>query len=915
LRSRAAILQNSMVSSMTAEERRLNESQDHTAPWRVWGSYVSERAWGTVREDYSATGTAWDYFPHDHARSRAYRWNEDGIAGICDRHQRLCFALAMWNGRDPILKERLFGVNGEEGNHGEDVKEYYFYLDSTPTHSYMKFLYKYPQAEYPYEKLVAENRRRSKSDPEFELMDTGIFQEDRYFDVFVEYAKAGWDDLCIRITAANRGPDAAEIHLLPTLWFRNTWSWAGSVKPALTLDKKSGTNTILAQQYEIGDYRLHFSNGGTALFTENETNSERLFGAKNTSPYVKDAFHRYVIGGQTSAVNPELKGTKAAVFYKINVPPGEEISIHLRLHGNQPQLSSAQALSEEFESTFAARKSEADDFYSSIIPSATDDDTGNVMRQAFAGLLWTKQYYRYVVRDWLSGDPAEPVPPPERKNGRNHMWGHIYNADVISMPDKWEYPWYAAWDLAFHCVSLALIDPSYAKDQLVLMLREWYMHPNGQIPSYEWAFGDVNPPVHAWATYQVYLIDKIKNGGVGDTQFLERVFHKLLLNFTWWVNRKDPEGLNVFQGGFLGLDNIGVFDRSSVLPTGGQIEQSDGTSWMAMYSLDMLAIALELAAGDATYEDVASKFWEHFIYIARAMNNLGEDGLCMWNDKDGFFYDVLHLPDGSRMPLRVRSMVGLIPLYAVQIMEPELLDSMPSFKMRLEWFIENRKDLTEHMACMETEGHKQRRLFSITDREQLRRILQVMLDEKEFFAPHGIRALSRYHKEHPYMLDVAGINHQVDYEPGESTTGLFGGNSNWRGPIWFPVNFLLIQALRRFYEYYHESFRVECPTGSGRMMNLDEVADELSRRLVSTFQRDGQGRRPVFGGNEKFQTDPHWRDYVPFHEYFHGDNGAGVGASHQTGWTALVTKMIDELSLKPKAADAIKAKAAREASS
>ena len=587
------------------------------------------------------------------------------------------------------------------------------------------------------------------------------------------------------------------------------------------------------------------------------------------------------------------------------MPTSGEVSIKLRLSKDHPGKTAAAALGVEFEKAFATSKAEAAAFYSSVIPSTTDDDTRNVMRQAFAGLLWTKQYYHYVVRDWLMGDAAEPAPPAERKNGRNHMWGHIYNTDVISMPDKWEYPWYAAWDLAFHCVSLALIDPSYAKEQLVLMLREWYMHPNGQIPAYEWAFGDVNPPVHAWATYQVYLVDKAKNGGVGDTQFLERVFHKLLLNFTWWVNRKDPEGLNVFQGGFLGLDNIGVFDRSSVLPTGGQIEQSDGTSWMAMYSLDMLAIALELAAGDATYQDVASKFWEHFIYIARAMNNLGDGGLCMWNQQDGLFYDVLHLPDGTRTPLRVRSMVGLIPLYAVQIMEPELLDSMPGFKMRLEWFIENRKDLTEHMACMETAGHKQRRLFSITDREQLQRILGVMLDEREFLSPHGIRALSRYHKEHPYMLEVAVMNHQVDYEPGESTTGLFGGNSNWRGPIWFPVNFLLIQALRRFYEYYHESFRVECPTGSGRMMNLDEVADEISRRLVSTFQRDAHGRRAVFGANEKFQSDPHWRDYVPFYEYFHGDTGAGVGASHQTGWTALVTKMIDELSRKQKAADGI----------
>ncbi|HEY1940467.1 MAG TPA: glucosidase [Candidatus Angelobacter sp.] len=882
---------------MTKEGIRLKQSQGRTALWRQWGPYISERAWGTVREDYSATGEAWEYFPHDHARSRAYRWNEDGLAGICDRHQRLCFALALWNGRDPILKERLFGLTGTQGNHGEDVKEYYFYLDSTPTHSYMKYLYKYPQAEYPYKNLVEENRRRNKSQPEFELFDSGVFNEDRYFDVFVEYAKAEVEDMCIRITAANRGPDAAEIHLLPTLWFRNTWVWAAKPKPSMAFDSK--TRTILAHEDDIGSYRLYFSDGGTPLFTENETNNDKLFSAKNSSPYVKDAFHRYLIDNETAAVNPALQGTKTAVLYKFTIPAGGEVSIKLRLRKDQTDLSSA-ALGNDFDSTFVDRRAEADEFYAAIIPATTDDDTRNVMRQAFAGLLWTKQYYHYVVRDWLNGDPAEPLPPEVRKDGRNHAWGHIYNSDVISMPDKWEYPWYAAWDLAFHCVALALVDPDYAKDQLVLMLREWYMHPNGQIPAYEWAFGDVNPPVHAWATYQVYLIDKAKNNGVGDTQFLERVFHKLLLNFTWWVNRKDPEGMNVFQGGFLGLDNIGVFDRSSMLPTGGHIEQSDGTSWMAMYSLDMLAIALELAADDDTYQDVASKFWEHFIYIARAMNHLGDDGLCLWNNEDGFFYDVLHLPDGARLPLRVRSMVGLIPLYAVQIMEPELLDSMPDFKMRLEWFIENRKDLTDSMACMETVGHKERRLFSITDREQLQRILKVMLDENEFLSPHGIRALSRFHKDHPYILDVAGVNHQVDYEPGESTTGLFGGNSNWRGPIWFPVNYLLIHALRRFHEYYHESFQVECPTGSGRLMNLDEVADEISRRLVSTFQRDAKGRRPVFGGNEKFQSDPNWRDYVPFYEYFHGDTGAGVGASHQTGWTALVTKMIDELALRQK---------------
>ena len=900
---------------MTKEEVRLKQSQDRKALWRRWGPYVSERAWGTVREDYSATGEAWEYFPHEHARSRAYRWSEDGLAGICDRHQRLCFALALWNGRDPILKERLFGLTGNEGNHGEDVKEYYFYLDSTPTHSYMKYLYKYPQSEYPYTQLLEENRRRSRSDLEFELFDTGVFNEGRYFDVFVEYAKADAEDICIRITAANRGPQAADLHLLPTLWFRNTWSWAADMpKPSLSFDKK--TNAVLSQESETGEFSFHFADGGTPLFTENETNYEKLFAAKNSSPYVKDAFHRYLVNGETAAVNPRLQGTKAAVHYKLTVPGGGEAVIHLRLTKGQSadaavNIAGSNVLGSDFDRVLAERKREADEFYAGIIPENADADTRNVMRQAFAGLLWTKQYYHYVVREWLAGDPAEPVPPAVRKSGRNHAWTHVYNTDIISMPDKWEYPWFAAWDLAFHCVALALVDPQFAKDQLVLMLREWYMHPNGQIPAYEWAFGDVNPPVHAWATQQVYLIDKAKNGGKGDSQFLERVFHKLLLNFTWWVNRKDPEGLNVFQGGFLGLDNIGVFDRSSELPTGGHMEQSDGTSWMAMYSLDMLAIALELAAGDPVYQDVASKFWEHFIYIARAMNNLGQDGLCLWDEKDGFFYDVLALPNGSRVPLRVRSMVGLIPLFAVQIMEPDLLESMPDFKLRLEWFIDNRPDLTANMACMETAGHKRRRLFSIVDRKQLQRILTVMLHEDEFFSPHGIRALSRYHKQHPYMLDVAGMNHQVGYEPAESTTGLFGGNSNWRGPVWFPVNFLLVQALRRFHEYYHDTFRVECPIGSGRLMNLGEVADELSCRLVSTFLQDAQGRRPVFGANEKFRSDPHWRDYVLFYEYFHGDTGAGVGASHQTGWTALVTKMIDELSLKQKAGSVTAAKAAQ----
>jgi Glycosyl hydrolase family 63 C-terminal domain len=893
---------------MTKEEIRLQESRDRTAHWKRWGPYVSERAWGTVREDYSPWGEAWDYFPHDHARSRAYRWNEDGIGGICDRHQRLCFALALWNGRDPILKERLFGLTGSEGNHGEDVKEYYFYLDSTPTHSYMKFLYKYPQAEYPYTRLLEENRQRGKGEPEFELFDSGVFNDDRYFDVFIEYAKAGVEDICARVTIANRGAEEAAIHVLPTLWFRNTWSWHHDrKKPSLKFDNVSGA--VQAEERELGSYWFYFENDGTPLFTDNETNNRRLFNSANASPYVKDAFHRHIIDGAHEAVNPAQQGTKTAVHYKLTIPAGGEITIKLRLQKGKTATAPAKVLGGDFDKVFAQRKKEADEFYATVIPQGADADTKNIMRQAFAGLLWSKQYYHYVVRDWITGDPAMPQPPDTRRNGRNSAWHHIHNEDIISMPDKWEYPWYAAWDLAFHCVSLALVDPDFAKEQLVLMLREWYMHPNGQIPAYEWAFGDVNPPVHAWAAYQVYKIGRERDGGIGDTKFLSKIFHKLLLNFTWWVNRKDVEGMNVFQGGFLGLDNIGVFDRSATLPSGGHIEQSDGTSWMAMYSLDLMAIALELSREDPTYEDVASKFWEHFIHIARAMNHIGDDGLSLWNHEDGFFYDVLHLPGGNRLPLRVRSMVGLMPLYAVQTMEPELLDAMPAFKRRLEWFIDHRSDLTGNLACMRTTGHQERRLFSIADRSQLQRILEVMLDEDEFFSPYGIRALSAYHRKQPYMLELEGQTHSVNYEPGESSTGLFGGNSNWRGPIWFPVNYLLIESLRRFHQYYGESFRVECPTGSGQLMNLDEVADEISRRLVSTFQRNG--RRPVLGTNEKFQSDPHWRDYVPFHEYFHGDTGAGVGASHQTGWTALVAKMIDELFMKQKPAGRITAAAAR----
>ena len=872
---------------ITTENQRLEEARARTKHWKRWGPYLSERAWGTVREDYSPYGSAWDYFPHDHARSRAYRWNEDGLAGISDRHQQICFALALWNGRDPILKERLFGLTGNEGNHGEDVKEYYFYLDSTPTHSYMKYLYKYPQSEFPYGQLIAENRRRGKLAAEFELIDTGVFGDDRYFDVFVEYAKADVEDILIKITATNRGPEAASLNLLPTIWFRNTWSWSqnGHKRPGL---RRLNQNVIELNHSELGKRWLHCDYSPELLFTENDTNVQRLFNASNGTHFVKDGINDYIVYGNKNAVNPEQVGTKAAANYKLTIGPGETATVRLRLT-NKKNLNAFN----DFEQLFAARIREADEFYNTVIPEALSDDARSVMRQSFAGVLWSKQFYHYVVEQWLEGDPTTPKPPSERVRGRNSQWKHLYNADVISMPDKWEYPWYAAWDLAFHCVPLALVDSEFAKDQLLLMLREWYMHPNGQLPAYEWAFGDVNPPVHAWATWRVYKIEK-KRRGVGDTVFLKRVFQKLLLNFTWWVNRKDADGMNIFQGGFLGLDNIGVFDRSAPLPTGGHIAQSDGTSWMAMYALNLLAIALELAKEDPSYEDVASKFWEHFLHIARAMNNRGDDEIRLWDDQDGFFYDVLHLPEGKPYPMKVRSMVGLIPLFAVETLEPELLDRLPDFKRRMEWHIANRSDLTGNVACMRTPGNAERRLLSIVSRDQLRRVLRFMLDENEFLSPYGIRAISRFHKDNPYMLQVNGTAHRVDYEPAESSNGLFGGNSNWRGPIWFPLNYLLIESLQKFHHYLGEDFKVECPVGSGQMLTLWEVAGEISKRLSRIFLRDADQRRPVFGNVEKFQTDPNWHDLIPFHEYFHGDNGSGIGASHQTGWTALVAKLLQQ---------------------
>jgi len=878
---------------MTQEELRLQQDRARKANWKRWGPYLSERQWGTVREDYSPYGTAWEYLPHDHARSHAYRWGEDGLGGICDRHQYICFALALWNGKDPILKERLFGLTGNEGNHGEDVKEYYYYLDSTPTHSYMKFLYKYPQREFPYAHLVEENRRRGKHDLEFELVNTGIFDDDRYFDVFIEYAKAGAEDILIRIEAVNRGPEAAELHLLPTLWFRNTWSWGlDARKPRVALEEGSEIAALKVSHYYYGNRWLYCEGKPEFLFTENETNERRVFGAETGAGYVKDGINDFIVHGAKDAVHTDGAGTKASAHYVMTVPAGEAVTVRLRLSDAAP--ASGKSVDGEFDKVLAERKKEADEFFETLNVGSTATECKDIMRQALGGLLWSKQFYHYDMNRWLKGDPSGPDAPKERLNGRNHEWRHLYNADVISMPDKWEYPWYAAWDLAFHCVALAIVDADFAKEQLLLMTREWYMHPNGQLPAYEWAFGDVNPPVHAWAAWRVYKVEK-KRRGEGDRKFLERIFQKLLLNFTWWVNRKDAEGRNVFQGGFLGLDNIGVFDRSAPLPTGGHIEQSDATSWMGMYSLNMLAIALELARENSAYEDVASKFFEHFVYICEAMNNLGGENIELWDAKDGFYYDVLHMPDGRRFPLRVRSMVGLIPLFAVETLDPGVIDGLPGFKRRMQWFIENRPKLGEHIK-IESTDEGPRRFLSLVNRHRLKRVLGYMLDESEFLSPYGIRAISRYHLDHPYTMPVNGMEYRVDYEPAESSTGLFGGNSNWRGPIWFPVNYLLIESLQKFHFFLGDNYKIECPTGSGQSLNLWEIAGEISQRLTRIFLQDENGRRPVFGGAEKFQSDPHWRDLIPFYEYFHGDNGAGIGASHQTGWTALVAKLIQQYS-------------------
>ena len=871
---------------MNQEKQRLQETKNGT-PWKKWGPYVTERQWGTVREDYSSDGNAWEYVSHDAARSKAYRWGEDGIAGISDDAQLLCLSLAMWNGNDPILKERIFGLTGSEGNHGEDVKECYYYLDSTPTHSYMKMLYKYPQAEFPYRWLIEENRRRGNGAPEFELVDTGIFTDDRYFDVFVEYAKGSPEDVLMKVTVHNRGAHDAAIHLLPQAWFRNTWSWGYDGYKPVMCSIRENVIQIEHDRLDKGKRWLYVDGCDELLFCENETNAQRLYDVNGAQGFYKDGINEYVVHGNTNAINPEQRGTKAAALFKRAVPAGGATTIRVRLTDEMSAKPFA-----HFDNVVNQRLREADEFYHELQSDITNNDQKNVQRQAFGGMLWSKQYFYYDVMQWLQGDPAQPAPPQERKHGRNCDWEHLNNADIISMPDKWEYPWYAAWDLAFHCLPLAMVDPEFAKEQLVLLTKEWYMHPNGQFPAYEWAFGDVNPPVHAWATWRVYKIDQKLNGGNGDFNFLERVFHKLLLNFTWWVNRKDTEGHNIFQGGFLGLDNIGVFDRSAPLPTGGHIEQADGTSWMAMYSLNLMRISLELAATKPIYQDMATKFFEHFMYIAGAMANIGGEGIDLWDTQDEFFYDVLHLPHGERIPLRVRSMVGLTPLFAVETIEPELLDKLPDFKRHMDWFLNYRKDLAALVSRWQEPGLGERRLLSLLRGHRMKKLLKRMLDEREFLSDYGVRAISRFHKDNPYEFRAHGNTFTVNYQPAESDSGLFGGNSNWRGPIWFPVNFLIIESLQKFHHYYGDDFKIECPTGSGTYMTINEVAGELSRRLSRIFMRDEHSRRPVFGYSEKVQNDPHFRDYVLFHEYFHGDTGAGVGASHQTGWTGLVAKLL-----------------------
>ena len=868
----------------TREQRRLNSAREEGVPWKKWGPYLSERQWGTVREDYSDNGDAWNHFGHDQARSRAYRWGEDGIAGISDDQQRLCFALALWNGKDPILKERLFGLTNSEGNHGEDVKEYYFYLDSTPTHSYMKYLYKYPQREFPYLDLVETNRRRSRHELEYELLDTGIFDDDRYFDVFVEYAKADPEDILIRISVFNRGPEEAEIHLLPTLWFRNTWSWGDDAEmPQL----EACRDCIKASDSVIGEWTLFLDGVEELLFTNNETNTQRLWGQRNPSACVKDGFHEFVIHGREEAVSAEQRGTKAAGHYRLQIPAGGERSVRLRLCNGRKEPF------EDFEQIFSARVADADEFYHRITPPTFTEDERRIHRQALAGMLWSKQFYLFDVDRWLQERKAHPLTNTGRQGSRNVEWFHMLNQDIISMPDKWEYPWYAAWDLAFHTLALALVDFDFAKEQLLLMLQDLYAHPNGQIPAYEWNFSDVNPPVHAWATLFLFRIEK--DLGRADFAFLERSFQGLMLNFSWWVNRKDPDGKNVFAGGFLGLDNIGVFDRSAPLPSGGTLSQADGTAWMAFYCQNMIEIALILADHDPVYEEVAFRFVEHFVWITYAMDRIGEGHDEMWDSADGFFYDVLRLPNGEAKRLKVRSMVGLLPLCASSVFEPGVATRHPRLLKLIELFRKRHGELLKHISPADGSfvGYAQRRLLSVCNKEKIEKVLAVMLDENEFLSPFGIRSLSRYHLEHPFELNLEGRDYKVQYLPAESDTGMFGGNSNWRGPVWMPVNVLLVRALLNLYQFYGDNFKVECPTGSGNHMTLFEVAKEISARLTRTFLRDGAGRRAVYGGTKKFQEDPHWRDHILFYEYFHGDNGAGLGASHQTGWTGTIARLMD----------------------
>ena len=875
----------------TTEHTRLDEARGKLKPWKFWGPYLSERQWGTVREDYSPDGNAWDYFPHDHARSRAYHWGEDGLAGISDEKQRLCFALALWNGQDPIIKERLFGLTNSEGNHGEDVKEYYFYLDSTPTHSYMKYLYKYPQKPYPYDDLVRTNKQRSRQEPEYELLDTGIFNDDKYFDVFVEYAKAGPEDILIKITAANRGSKDAALNLLPTLWFRNTWSWEkGQPKPALKkVEGPKGTSVVAARHEEMGDTYLYSQGEVPLLFTENVTNTQRLFQQKNSTPYVKDGINDYIIKADKNAVNPRQVGTKVSAHFSLNVKAKSSATIQLRLTKDAP-ATLTDPFGQQFDKAFEARGAEADEFYESITPPHTPEDEKNVFRQALGGMLWSKQYYFFDLHQWLKEHDADPS-FQGKNNSRNREWYHMVNGDVISMPDKWEYPWYAAWDLAFHTSALSLVDFDFAKEQLELMLSELYIHPNGQMPAYEWNFGDVNPPVHAFATHFLYMLEKERNGK-GDISFLKNAFNKLVLNFTWWVNRKDRNGKNVFEGGFLGMDNIGVFDRSSPLPTGGYLEQADGTAWMALYAQNMLEIALELALYDPQYESMVTKFAEHFLWIASAMDRIGDNHDEMWDEEDGFFYDVLRTPDGQAQKLKIRSMVGLLPLCAATIFEPEVKNKFPHLIEKLRKRLSRMPNLTVTNKTIGNPGFQDRGLFTLIDEDKLRKILSRLLDEKEFLGEFGIRGLSRAHDKDPFKFWVGGQEYKVDYVPGDSNSGLFGGNSNWRGPIWMPVNTLILRALRQYYLYYGDSFKVECPVGSGRMMNLYEVSEEISRRLTRIFLRDKNGRRPVYGSIKKFQEDPYWKDLILFFEYFNGDTGFGIGASHQTGWTGLVARFI-----------------------